>query len=255
MSEYVETSVGESGVATLTVDRHERHNSLVPALLEECSDAIEGLSEAASDGSIRAVVLQTAGPSFSTGGDVRGFYDHREELAAYAERTVGGLNAVILGLMDLDVPVVTAVDGRVTGGALGLLLGSDVVLVGPDATVTPYYAAVGFSPDGGWTAILPELVGHARVAHAIATNETVEPRTAVAWGIASTFVEGGFVQTEAQRTAETITSMRPGALERTKRLLTQDRARIADRLAAEKESFVEQIETDEALEGMEAFLE
>ena len=62
-----------------------------------------------------------------------GFYDHLDDLEAYARTIVGLLNRVILALVELPVPAVAAVHGIVTGGSLGLVLGCDVVLVAPQA--------------------------------------------------------------------------------------------------------------------------
>ena len=251
MSRYVETTTAD-GVATVTIDRSERHNSLVPALLEELLEALESVG---GDDATRAVVLETAGASFSTGGDVRAFDEHRDEIGDYADRIVGHLNEAILALLDCPVPVVAAVDGQVTGGSLGLLLGADVVVCSPDATITPYYAVVGFSPDGGWTALLPDVIGEKRTARTLLENETIEPETAVAWGLATEVVPADEIHERALESARRIASMQPDSVERTKRLLGPDPDAIADRLERERREFVEQIETDEALAGMRAFLE
>ena len=54
------------------------------------------------------MVLRSRGRSFSTGGDVAGFHRHRDSLADYADRTVGRLNRVILGLIRIEATVVGA---------------------------------------------------------------------------------------------------------------------------------------------------
>ena len=251
MSKFVASSV-DGPVATVTIDRPERHNSLVPELLADLRDALNRV-DAADD--VRVAVLHSTGDSFSTGGDVASFYEHREDLTAYAERTVGGLNEVIVGLLELSVPVVAAVDGQVTGGSLGLLLGSDIVLLSPEATVTPYYCVVGFSPDGGWTAILPDLIGPSRVVELLTTNGTIRPAQAVDWGIANRVVDDGDVTEAASETAETIAGHKPGSISRAKRLLRGDIQAIRARLANERNEFVAQITTEEARVGMAAFVE
>ena len=55
-------------VAVVTLNRPERHNSLVPDLLRALLDA---LATAETDEAVRAVVLQANGRSFSTGGDAK----------------------------------------------------------------------------------------------------------------------------------------------------------------------------------------
>jgi enoyl-CoA hydratase/carnithine racemase len=64
------------GVARITLDRPERHNSLVPALLEDLARHLDTLRD---DDAIRAVVLAASGRSFSTGGDVRAFHEQAAE--------------------------------------------------------------------------------------------------------------------------------------------------------------------------------
>ena len=113
-------------VAVVTLDRAQRHNSLVPEFLAEILAALE---EVRASSSARAMVLQANGRSFSTGGDVAGFVAHLDTLEAYAGRIVGLLNETILALLKLPAPVVAAVQGIVTGGSLGLVLGCDLVLV------------------------------------------------------------------------------------------------------------------------------
>jgi len=250
VNSYVDVVVSDA-VATITIDRADRHNSLVPALLSELRSAV---STAASDSTVRVLVLQTAGSSFSTGGDVTAFYEHRDDITAYAERTVGLLNEVILALLRTPQPVVTAVDGQVTGGSLGLVLASDIVILTDAATITPYYSVVGYSPDGGWTALLPGIIGRKRTMRVLSTNETITPEQAVQWGLASELVEDDASE-RAQSVAARIGSLKQGSIKRAKRLVRPDPEEVAAALDAEKQAFVEQIQTDEALEGMSAFLD
>jgi len=88
-------------VAVLTLNRPERHNSLVPALLEQLLDALDQVGHSAG---LRAVVLQANGRSFSTGGDLRGFQEHLAEITAYSQRLVNLLNQAILAMIALPVP-------------------------------------------------------------------------------------------------------------------------------------------------------
>ncbi|MEU8796326.1 enoyl-CoA hydratase/isomerase family protein [Spirillospora sp. NPDC048819] len=269
-----------AGVATITLDRPRRHNSLVPQLLTDLLTAVEGLPD-----ETRAVVLAAEGRSFSTGGDVRAFAEHAglpveapgsprsvespvegrpptppgslrsgeagdKALAEYADEIVGLLNRAVLALLRLEVPTVAAVHGPVTGGSLGLVLATDIVLVGPEATFAPWYTVVGFGPDGGWTALLPERIGRSRAAAVQLLNETIDARTAVAWGLAHGLHDD--VRRAARDTAAELTGRRAVAV--TKRLLTPDLDAVAARLDAERRAFVRQVTTPESREGMIAFL-
>ena len=112
-----------NSITTLTLNRPERHNSLVPELLREFIGALGEVGEA------RALVLQANGRSFSTGGDVRAFYDHRDAIRPYASEIVGLLNQAIEALLRFPAPTIVAVNGVVTGGSIGLVLACDLVLV------------------------------------------------------------------------------------------------------------------------------
>lgn len=238
-------------VSTLTLNRPERHNSLIPAMLEQM---LAGLAAVQARAECRAVVLQAAGRSFSTGGDLGGFYEHLDDLEAYAGRIVGLLNQVMLAMIDLPAPIVAAVHGLVTGGSLGLVLASDLVVVAPEATFTPYYTVVGFSPDGGWTAVLPDLIGSKRAAEILLLNRTITAEQALAWGLANRLVLGERIRQEAHNMAGEIAAGQPGSIAYSKRLLVGSRAEIARRLEEERASFVDQVVTPEARRGIATFL-
>ena len=238
-------------ISVLTLNRPERHNSLIPELLEELLARIE---EVRNEPGTRGVILGANGRSFSTGGDVRGFYEHLDEIESYAQRIVGLLNQTMMSLMHLPVPVIAAVQGIVTGGSLGLVLAADIVLVAPEANFTPYYSVVGFSPDGGWTAILPSIIGRKRTAAILMQNRSISAEEAVAWGMADKVVDGKRMRQEALSTAQNIAAKKPGSIRHTKRLLLAGQGDLAARLEEERTHFVQQIATREARDGIAAFM-
>ena len=241
----------EGAIATLTLNRAERHNSLVPEFLRELLDALDQIKH--SDAHV--MILQANGRSFSTGGDVRAFYDHRANSEAYSSEIVGALNQVIVAMVELPQPIVGAVHGIVTGGSLGLVLACDVVLVAPQVSFTPYYSVVGFSPDGGWTAMLPSVIGTQRAARVLMRNETINAEQAIAWGIASALVPVEKIRDEARVVANDLAAKKTGSITRTKKLLWRDVNAIAARLESERREFVQQIVTPEAQQGMAEFLQ
>ena len=239
-------------VAILTLNRAQRHNSLVPIFLEELLDGITAVS---TDPTARALILQANGRSFSTGGDALGFVEHEHMAELYANEIVGLLNRVILALLDLPIPVITAVHGTTTGGSIGFVLAADIVLVTPQASFTPYYSVVGASPDGGWTALLPQVIGRQRAAEVLFTNATIDAETAVSWGLANRLVPADQLRETAVAVALDIAAKKQGSVRRSKHLLNLDRADVAHRLEAERQQFVQEVVHGEAMPGFRAFVD
>lgn len=236
-------------VIGVTISRPARHNSLVPRLLAELARAFRQVNESAT---ARVAVLAAEGPSFSTGGDLEGFLDHREDIEAYASNIVSALNDCIDSMLQCRVPIIAAVDGQVSGGALGLVLASDIVLVTENASFTPYYSEVGFSPDGGWTAMLPDFIGRGRAGAIQYLNDTISAEQAVQWGLAYAMIGARDLESEIDALCRRICAKRGGSLVSTKSLLSTGRWREC--LEREREAFVATIKGGEALRGIENFL-
>lgn len=241
----------DAPVATLSLNRPERHNSLVPGLLDAIMAAVD---EAEAREDVRALLLRAEGGSFSTGGDLQGFLDHWDaDIAAYADRVVGGLNRTILALRASPLPVIAAVHGWVTGGSLGLLLAADMVLVDDTARLAPFYCEVGFAPDGGWSALLPERVGEGRALAAQMTNAIWGPDELMGLGLAQQRVGRGDLAGAAMKAARRIAGKAPTTVRATK----ANRQRLSDwarALDVERERFVETIQAPGVREGVEAFV-
>ncbi len=239
----------DGAVATVTLNRPERHNSLVPAILREFGNAIASCEEEPGAG---VLVVRAAGQSFSTGGDLRGFREHAADIAEYAHELVGLLNDAIIRLYDCRLPVITLVNGQVTGGAFGFVLASDIVLVTDRASFTPYYAEAGFSPDGGWTALLPAVVGRTRASTLLLLNQTITAEQALDWGLATAFADSSGQDEALEILCEQILGMKAGSIVCTRRLLRP--GDLESRLEAERTRFVEQIVTGEAKAGIREWL-
>ncbi|WP_235811362.1 enoyl-CoA hydratase/isomerase family protein [Tritonibacter multivorans] len=135
-----------------------RANALAPEILAALHSAFDALE---TSGIQKALI--TGGRHFSTGGDVARFYDaaHSGHAEDYSDKVVPPLQSLVLRMIEMPVLFATAVRGAATGGSAGLLFASHLAVAAPDAFVQPYYGTVGFAPDGGWTALLPDLVGRA----------------------------------------------------------------------------------------------
>lgn len=241
----------ENGIGRLTLNRPERHNALVPELLADLREALACCREDMPP----VLIIDAAGKSFSTGGDVAGFFDTpREHRHDYAAAVVGELNRTIIDLLALPVPTIVAVHGLVTGGSLGLVLACDIAVLGPKASFAPWYTVVGYSPDGGWTALLPERIGRARALDIQLTNRTLKAEEAHQSGLGQYLAAAGEELATAWSLANQIRTRQPGSVARTLQLGRPDMSRVKPALDLEYQQFLEQIVTTEADKGMAAFL-
>jgi len=249
----------EGGVLWLEINRPERHNSLNAVLVGALSEALSEVLYEANDGEIYALVLVARGRSFSTGGDLAGFLDHAQHparLAAYARRLVGGLHNIVLDLLSCPVPVIARVHGPVTGGALGLVLAADVVAMAEDAFLQPYYTEVGFAPDGGWTALLPERLGPALAGEIQYLNRRIDAARARALGLAGHVGPGAELDAVIKGWLAELAQKDRASLRASRRLIWDEarRAKVAARLNAETEAFVELVVRPETCRRMAQFM-
>lgn len=235
-----------AGIAHLTLRRETRSNALTLELLEDLLAALDQLD------SPQAVVLAGAGRHFSSGGDVARFAREveRGNGPEYARQTVEALNRAILRLAGLDCPVIARVQGAVTGGALGLMLAADLVVMTPDAFLQPWYAVVGFGPDGGWTRMLADRIGAHRVRALHLLNQRIEATEALSLGLVQAVDPRP--DTVVQRWLDTLSYHDAGSLQVSKRLLRDDPSATLD---AERDAFVARIDRPEVRAGMARFLD
>ncbi|KAB2841827.1 MAG: enoyl-CoA hydratase/isomerase family protein, partial [Burkholderiales bacterium] len=197
-------------VATLVLARPQMGNALVPEFLEAL---LARLREVSADRDLRVLVLAAEGEVFSLGGDMRRFQrEYAQDIEAYSTRLVGLLNETILALIDLPQIVVAAVHGHVTGGSLGLVLASDLVVLAEAAVFKAHYVSAGFAPDGGWTAILPRRIGASRVAACLYANRAIRAEEALALGLVCELRPGLAVRAGAQALAGRIAAAPAGTL-------------------------------------------
>jgi len=226
-----------------------RANALEPGLLNDLASALDEAE--AQDAS---VILLCGGRNFSSGGDVRAFHaaSLRDEAATYASEVVPRLQTIVARLIAMPRLVVVAARGAITGGSAGLLFAADLAVLAPDAFVQPYYAKVGFAPDGGWTALLPERIGTGRALEWLQSDRRLTAPALCEAGLATVISD-----TPEETAAQFAADGEIGARLVTKALIwdAARRTRINVRLEAEIAVFLDRIVQPDTVLGMSRFLE
>jgi methylglutaconyl-CoA hydratase len=113
------------GVATLTLDRPEKHNALSAELIGALTEAARRLGR---DPAVRAVVLTGAGESFCAGGDLGWMKAQIAADAATRSREAMRLAEMLGALNDLPKPLIGRINGQAFGGGVGLMAVCDVAV-------------------------------------------------------------------------------------------------------------------------------
>ncbi|WP_417839563.1 enoyl-CoA hydratase/isomerase family protein [Tritonibacter scottomollicae] len=181
----IETKKGEDGLLVITLADPERRNPIGHAARQALGRA---LSEAASDDSVRAVVLTGAGGHFSAGGDIR---DQGERsLAAHRER-FAVISDLVTRMARFPKPLVAAVEGWAAGGGFALAMACPLVVASHDARFVAGFTKIALMPDMGLLSTLPARIGAAKARRLVLSNSVVAAPEAQPLGIVDELAEAG----------------------------------------------------------------
>ena len=236
-------------VLTITLNRPDVLNALNRAV----HDGIHaGLTQAAGDPGIRAVVITGAGRGFCVGQDLQEFSSGARDVAGNL-RTNYHRN--VLAIRALEKPVIAAVNGPAAGAGLSLALACDVRIASDAASFVPAFISIGLVPDSGGTWLARRLLGSARAFEWFTTGRRLDPEEARSWGLVSEVVAAAELAERAQEVARLFAAMPTRAVWETKRLLDGAETNTFDeQLELEARAQAELTKTHDFHEGVAAFL-
>jgi len=237
-------------VGVITLDRPDNRNSMTPELLDAFATAS---ATARADTSIRSLVVTGTGACFSSGADFRSTLQ-RDTGSAPHERSYA-MYVPFLSLLDIEVPIVGALNGHTVGGGFGLALVCDMRIGALDAKYGANFVKLGLAPGMAISYLLPRLVGMAKANELLLTGRLVEGREAESLGILNRAVPTADVMAEAMELARTIAANAPIAVRATKAAIRRGLALTA-REAAREEAVAQAatLATDDCREGIAALL-
>jgi len=225
----------------------------VNALSEELSADLKAAFGEAADPAVRAVVV-TGQPHFAAGADIKGFQ------AVYAsegeERLALTLAEAVWVLEELEKPTIAAVHGYALGGGLELSLGADLRFLAEDARVGQPEIKLGLIPGAGGTQRLARIVGFQKAKDIVYTGRQVGAEEALEIGLADRVYPTDRLLEESLHVAAEMATWPTRAIAAAKRALAGGWGRpLKEGLAVEAQEFDASFWTDDAKEGVSAFLE
>ena len=243
-----------TGWRKITLNRPDRLNSMNAELKQRL---LEALAEAAADAECRAVLLTGSGRGFCAGEDLnaRGGTEAAQALSL-KEAIEQFYNPVTLAIREMKKPVVCAVNGVAAGAGANMALACDMVIAASSAKFIQAFSSIGLTPDAGGTWLLPRLVGDARARGLVMLGGAITAEEADRWGMIWQVVEDSQLDEEASLLTQTLAARPTLALANAKALLNQSfHTALADQLNAEMVSQDAMGNTQDYMEGVQAFLQ
>ncbi|MDN4493614.1 enoyl-CoA hydratase [Ureibacillus aquaedulcis] len=240
----------EEGVAIATIQRPPA-NALSRGLILEVD---EMLSAVENDDEIRVIVLNGEGRFFSAGADIKEFTEisSGEEFTKLA---LGG-QKVFERLETFSKPVIAAIHGAALGGGLELAMACHIRYVSEDAKLGLPELQLGLIPGFAGTQRLPRYVGVAKAAEMLFTSEPISGKEAVQVGLATRAFNVEELLPKTLEIAKKIAQKSPVTLKATIEMLQFGKHQAYfEGVKAEAESFGTVFESEDAKEGIQAFLE
>ena len=175
----------DGGICTLTLNRPDKHNAVIPAMFEQLRGCVEDIALAGEQ--IGVVVLRGAGRSFCAG------HDLHEAVGAMDLACLREESRTLERLSQLPQIVIAAVHGYCMTGGLELALAADLIVASESACFADTHSKFGLVPMWGGTQRLPRRVGTAKAIELMVTGRRLDGREAERIGLANLCVaDAGF---------------------------------------------------------------
>ena len=183
----------DPAVARIVMNRPEARNALSKDMRPALAAAVTQMRD---DPQVYAVILTGAGGAFCSGGDISGMLDSTRTGLVF-RNNMRELHQWLPELVNMDKPVIAAVDGPAFGAGLSLALAADFVLATRRARFCAVFGRIGLVPDLGLLHLLPRIVGLQKAKELAFTARTVDAQEARQLGIVYDIVEDGAALTLA----------------------------------------------------------
>ena len=257
-------------VATITIDRRSRFNSLD---VDAARDLRKAGLQCARDTAVRAVILRGEGGVFCSGADLKYIRDGGgagdlaylspgarpadEGYGAVFKQILEYIHSTISEIRRAPKPFIAAVDGVAAAGGLGLAISCDVVVASDRATFEWAYGKTSLTGAESSTFFLPRLVGLRRAMELAFLNPRLDAKTALKWGLITRVVAAASLEADVMEMARRIAAGPAPAFAATKQLLNRAAGvdRIDYHLDQELETLARIANTPDFAEGLAAFFE
>ncbi len=235
-------------MAVITLNRPEKLNALDTVTRKELLKSFSEVEEKA-----RVAIITGSGKAFAAGADINELLQ-RDPIAALEAAKLG--TELFTRIEESDIVSIAAVNGYALGGGCELAMACDIRIASRKAKFGQPEINIGIIPGAGGTQRLPRLVGLGMAKKLVLTGEMIDAEEALRVGLVEEIVEEDRLMERAKEIARKILEKPPLTVKLAKRALNASRSMsLPDGLRYELSLFSILFSTEDAKEGMRAFLE
>lgn len=240
----------ENGIAVATINRPPA-NALSQGMIKEVDELMDSVEH---DDEVRVIVLHGEGRFFSAGADIKEFTEV-PDAAGFSKLASKG-QEVFERLENFSKPVIAAIHGAALGGGLELAMACHMRFVTAGAKLGLPELQLGLIPGFAGTQRLPRYVGPAKAAEMMLTSDPITGEEAVSAGLANRAFGEEELLDETLAIARKIAEKSPVSVRAALRMLQFGKhAGFHEGVQAEADSFGEVFASEDAKEGISAFIE
>lgn len=233
-------------VFVLQINRPDKKNALTPGMYRALG---EGILQAEDDDSINVLLIKGTDDCFTSGNDVSSFVAGQEPS--------GERPSLIFmqAISSAKKPVVAAVSGLAIGIGTTMLAHCDLVYASEECFLQMPFSRLGVCPELASSLLLPQFMGHQRAAELLLLGDRFSAKKACDYGLVNEVLPQNDYLAFATGKAQELASLPNGALRVTKGLMKRKfENELPDTIALELKEFSELLESPEAQEIVQAFL-
>jgi enoyl-CoA hydratase len=247
---YETIAVSKDGmVGVITLNRPQAMNALNTTMVTELISALSGFEK---DDEVRCLVIAGSERAFSAGADIK----EMAEMTAVQMAMTGHFFPLWDKVAKYPKPIVGALSGFALGGGLELAMSLDVLVASETTQLGQPEIDIGVIPGGGGTQRLTRAVGKYKAMEMVLTGKRIGAEEAKSLGLVSRLVPKEAYFEEAMKVAREIASKSPVATRMAKMAVNKAfEMGLGDGIDFERELFYLLFASEDAKEGMKAFME
>ena len=205
----------ENGIATMTLNRPDKMNALIPSMRDSMYRVVEDVSR---DKAVRVLIITGAGRAFCSGADVKSLAESSSHTASQKRRREAVSRYVSLHILmqKCEKPIIAAVNGVAAGAGLDLAMACDIRIASDQARFAELYVRRGILPAEGGTYLLPRLVGIDKACQLIWTGDMIDAKEAERIGLVTMVVPHDELEIATRELAEKLAKASPLVIQKSK---------------------------------------